>query len=1358
MTASKPGKDPVFIVGIGASAGGLEAFEALLPTLPTRHGMAFVLIQHQDASQPSALSRLLTKFSVLPVVDVKAGMTLAAETLYVCPPGQRCTVEDRHFSVNPFSMPGPRHGIDILFSSLAQNYPERCIGILLSGTGQDGILGAQEIKAAGGWVLAQAPETAAFRALPEALINLYLTDFIRTPEAMGQELLELVRLSRQTVDAALPDDTDMLRILLELLENETGFNFQRYKGPMLLRRIKRRLVANHIDSLGEYLQLVRQSRDEARRLIKDIFIAVTGFFRDRKVFERLDALLLEMADRKGPDGTLRIWSAGCATGEEAYSLALLVEKFSEKLEHAPAVKIFATDIDPDNIDSARRGIYAAKAVENVPSELLQRYFEKRGDAYQVGKELRERVIFAVHDVTTDAPFSKLDLLCCRNLLIYFNRQTQARLMTRFRYALNPGAYLQLGVSESIGKTESLFKAVDAPLRLYQRLGPQNKAAEPLLPARPDPAVASHLPVSPLLPALSWQQQMRELVFAEYAQVAVLVNRRLELMHVHGRVQPYLSLPEGDVKLDLLHMAVPELRAAMRMVLQQAQRQGVTVRSRPLRLVPPNAGGRRANDAQVITLVAIPQPKSATRDRESMRESGEILLIFESAVGPNLENPVQINAAAAGQAQMLEQELAVTRDQLQASMEALEAANQELQSISEEYQSTTEELQSANEEYQTTNEELESTNAELLRLNAELTKLEKESQLLAAVVHTSDDAIIVQDMDGIISNWNAGAQNMFQYSPEQAHGMALVELLDASGRRPYQAYIRKLLRGHGKKSSEKRIQKSANASLEIRGLTRGGKILELWLNASVLVDQQQKPGSIALTLRDITDKKATENKLKALVESTPDPIIIVEADGMIQRVNRQAEILFGYSRKDLLGKSYQRLIPERFRRQHDGHHQRYRENPMMRQMGSGLELWCLTRSGEEIPVEIGLSPVLVGNEATTLVRFRDIRQQQQEQMLLRSARQQADEANRTKSRFLAAASHDLRQPLQSISMCLGVLSGKLSIGEKARVLAQARMAVDTTNKLLNALLNITKLESGKVEVNICSFNVFDMLQRVYNTEAQQAREKALKFSLVKSSAIISSDAALLEEVLTNLVANAIKFTPAHGHIVLGCRRHGDSLKIQVFDNGPGIPSTALDEIFDEYQQLEQGGHYLGKGLGLGLSIVKLIAEFLQLKLDVRSIPGRGSVFSVLVPLATGKSLPHTRQEPVPVLSSDRSSATLLLIEDDPAVLDSTSLFLELSGFTVVTARNSAEVQARIAISTPDLIISDYGLAQAENGLQLVRTIRQQLDRRIPAIIVTGDTSERRSQEAKDASCEIICKPIEAQFLLQLIQKQLQGTSE
>ena len=1444
-------KKPDFVVGIGASAGGLKAFQELLPGLPVGKNIAYLFLQH-SMEHESTLEEVLKDLSPFPLSMAKDKQPIEGDTLYICPPGIQCEVKDGCVQLKNIEHEGPRHTVDVLFSSLASQYPDHCAGIILSGTGRDGTEGLQDIKTAGGWTLIQDPATAEYDSMPKQAIDIYLADFVRPAAEIGPELAEITQLWKAKGSVSIGDQ-DKLHMLLEILENNSGFNFHRYKEAMLLRRIRRRMVANKLNTIGEYILLVQKSTDEVKYLTKEMFITVTGFFRDEKVFQRLRQLLKKIIEEKKPGDSIRIWSAGCATGEEAYSVALLLAELQKNLTQPLDVRIFATDIDPDNIDFARKGIYSAKAVEHIPTPLLQHYFDKVEGNYQISGELRDLVVFAVHDVSQDTAFSRMDLICCRNLLIYFNRSTQARLLSRFHYSLKPDGYLLLGSSERTSTTEKLFKVVDRQNTLYMRRDVKNRPA--IFPAEQSP----RLPVPEKNTAhIPWQQQAWEIYFNEYAPAAVLLNDRLELMHVHGKVNAYLSLPEGNFNVNILHMAKQELKIDLQMVLQQAQRSGALVRSRPIKL----PSGARETGEVLVTMVAIPQQGAP----EIEKNQREILLVFEESPLPKhtkITSDTDVDGKSSLHIKALEEELAVTREQLQANIEALEAANQELQSVNEEFHSTLEELQSSNEEFQTANEELESTNEELISVNDELkTKSQeleraneeldtifntvlagiimldadlqvtrysdscrdlfklwpnevsniqqlmfrldglttiskyvqqtlktgrscqleaeldsrffvirlipitetgtrdvrslviafhdetereasaREAELLATIVKSSDDAIIVQGLKGDIRAWNDGATRMFGYSEKQALTINIRDLIARGQKKAYTTYIDNIVKGGNQHSTE------------TTAVTRNGNILDIWSSTSILKDRNGEIDGVAIIIRDVSEKNANENKLNAVMESIPDPFIIIGEQGKINRVNRQAENLFGYKRHELTDQHFNLLIPGHFHKKHNLYHREFLSNPVMRKMGKGGELTCLTKNGKELPVDISLSPIIGIHETSIMIRFRDIRPERKEKAALQRVIHNADEANRTKTRFLAAASHDLRQPLQSISMYLGTLTGNVKVSEKTRILGQIRMAVDTSNKLLNALLNMSKLESGKIEPQIETFEINRLLERVQNTEAPQALGKNQNFSMIPCAVHVKSDPVLLEQLVTNLVANAIKYSPPYSHIVLGCRRNKTHLKIQVVDNGPGIKSTQLDTIFDEYRQLDHEGHYLGKGLGLGLSIVKLIADLLNLKLEVSSKPGKGSSFYVLVPTAQSKSKRKTKLRALPKSQKPNKNIKLLLIEDDTAVLDSTKLFLEVSGFTVITARDTREALAVLDNNRPAVIITDYGLDQKDNGIELIQILRKKLNKQLPAIVITGYTSELRGREAKAADCEIISKPIEAERLLQILSNLMQ----
>lgn len=519
-----------------------------------------------------------------------------------------------------------------------------------------------------------------------------------------------------------------------------------------------------------------------------------------------------------------------------------------------------------------------------------------------------------------------------------------------------------------------------------------------------------------------------------------------------------------------------------------------------------------------------------------------------------------------------------------------------------------------------------------------------------------------------------------------------------------------------------------------------------------------PDGAPLSAADDSDSMSiNERKLNEFLESSPDAILIVNQFGLIERINRQSEELFGYSRRELTGDSVDRLIPIRFRDSHRHHVLRYQGSPAKREMGAGLELFCTNKQEQEIPVQISLSPIRVGNEITTMVRIRDITEQVAQDEALRKAKEEAEQANRAKSRFLAAASHDLRQPLQSISMYLGVLGGQIGEAEKTRIIGQTKVSLDTINNLLNSLLDISKLESGSVQPNIQKFPIADVLKRVYNTGLPIAEEKQQRFNYLPCSSEVECDAALLEQLFINLMSNAVRYTMSGGHVVLGCRRRGDLLEIQLLDNGIGIPQDEIGNIFNEYVQLEYHGQRSSKGLGLGLAIVKRIADLLNLRYEVRSELNRGTCFSIFVPVIqrSSKKTVETRQQ---IPAKPEKTLTILLVEDDLAVLQSTALFLEVSGLKVMQAKNLLQALQLIGNTRPDLIISDYGLRNKENGIQVVDAVRKMLGTEVKALILTGDTSGERAREAAAAGCDIIYKPIKSDSLLDWIYRLSNNTND
>lgn len=709
---------PTRIVGLGASAGGLHALEQFFAHAPAASGLAYVVVQHLDPTHKAMLAELLQRTTTMPVLEATGATRVAPDVVYVIPPNRELTVDQGVLRVAQPAQPrGLRLPIDVLFSSLARDQGERAIGVVLSGMGSDGTLGLQAIKAHGGLALAQQPESAQFDSMPRSAIAAGAADIVAPAAELPQRIL-LVAGARQ--DAAAPeagiDDADAasLAAVLGLLRDHSKHDLSLYKTSTLRRRIERRIGVHGLRTLADYESFLRGNPQELELLFNEMLIGVTSFFRDPAVWQELQTTVLPALLARGAPGMrLRAWVAGCSTGEEAYSLAMVFRELADTLPEGAdcTLQIFATDLSADAIAAARRGHYPAKIAGDVAPGRLARFFSAQGDGFVIGKDIREMVLFARHDVILDPPFTKLDILSCRNLMIYFNAALQRRLVPLFHYSLRPGGVLMLGGSETVGRSLSLFTPLSPKSRLYRR---SDNAADAGLVDFPinrawswrSPAQESNVS-HPASPPANLQSMADQVLLQEFSPPAVLVNESGDILYVSGRTGRYLEPAAGKANWNIHVMARPGLRtqvaAALRQVLQDKQ----PVELRGLRLEDD------AQHALDVTVQAIRNPKAL---------SGMVMIVFRTAAGPAA-------GPAAGQARRkraagsidpaLSDELARAQEEIHALRQQMRASEEELQAANEELQSTNEELQSANEELTTSKEEAQSMNEELQTINQEL---------------------------------------------------------------------------------------------------------------------------------------------------------------------------------------------------------------------------------------------------------------------------------------------------------------------------------------------------------------------------------------------------------------------------------------------------------------------------------------------------------------------------------------------------------------------------------------------------------------------------------------------------------------
>ena len=714
-SASEPEKRAFPVVAIGASAGGLEAFSQLLSHLPANSGLAFVLVQHLAPKHESALSELLRRAARIPVNEVRDGMAVQRDHAYVIPPNTNMVITDGVLRLMPRTPATQHMPIDYFMRSLAEDCGDQAIGVILSGTASDGTLGMKAIKAGGGITFAQDEQSAKYHDMPRNAIATGAIDFVLPPEGIARELIRIAShpyLRHPLVPAALEPEHGLLRVFT-LLSTAKGVDFTHYKHNTIKRRIRRRMVVHRLQDLAKYIKLLQENRQELDALYHDILIHVTGFFRDPEAFDTLKKRVFpELLKNRPPHSPFRIWVPGCSSGEEAYSLAMVLLEFLGEKASDTEIQIFATDINETALERARVGVYAEHDIEPISPGRLRRFFIKTSGGHQINKSIRDMCVFARQDITTDPPFSRLDLISCRNLLIYLDSSLQKKVLPMLHYALKPTGYLLLGASESISMFAEHFEIIDKKYKIYAR-----KPGTPRLPVDfprredwagtvPD-ANKTFEPVH----AFDVQKEAERVLLARYAPSGVVVNSDMEILHFRGRTGRYLDPAPGQASLILPRMVREGLAVDIRTAVQKARRAEASVKRTG---IPFRYDGRYHE----VDLEVIPLKGPGAQERY-------FIVLFSEPPAPKGKKSAEARSKSKRQLAEnremghLKDELAQTKSALQSIIEEQETTNEELKSANEEVLSANEELQSTNEELETAKEELQSTNEELTTLNEEL---------------------------------------------------------------------------------------------------------------------------------------------------------------------------------------------------------------------------------------------------------------------------------------------------------------------------------------------------------------------------------------------------------------------------------------------------------------------------------------------------------------------------------------------------------------------------------------------------------------------------------------------------------------
>jgi two-component system, chemotaxis family, CheB/CheR fusion protein len=881
---AKKRSQKITVVAIGASAGGLEAFTTLLENLPADTGMAYVYIQHLDPDHDSNLKIILSRITSMPVHEAKEKMKIKPDQVYIIPPNRDMKLLEGNLSLTlrP-SRPKLHLPINSFFNSLAENYKERAIGVILSGNGTDGTIGLKSIKAAGGVVFAQ-DQSARFQSMPRNAISEDVVDLVLSPAKIAEELVSLSRHQdtyhtalEELNEEALGDRDENLLVILKLVHSLTGMDFSHYKINTIKRRIIRRMIIQKMENLADYVAHLKQHASEVQQLYHDLLINVTSFFRDEDLADYLKKQLLpEIVAGKSNGESIRIWIPACSTGQEAYSLAIILMEVLGDKATTTSVQVFATDLSEPAINKARLGIYSKDEVISIPPKNLELYFTKADGSYRIIKSIRDVCVFATHNVLRDPPFSRLDLVSCSNLLIYLEPVLQKRLLSTFHYALNSSGVLILSKSETIGNSNQLFSQIDKKLKVYRKKKDSTARAmfemsyQRMLDAKSGEIKTKQQ--SPISHDIDMDKAVEEILLKKYTPACVLVNHDLDIIQFRGSTGLFLEPSPGKASLNLLKMARPALNFELRTIVHKAIKTGKIVEKTWLETTKENKQKR-------ISIEAIPIKQ------ETNSSDNYYLVVFNEEI---LNLPEQAYSAVSKESRVnqLEDELFTLRDDMGNLVEAQETANEELQSVNEEILSSNEELQSINEELETSKEELESSNEELITVNQELQmrneQLMEIQEYSEAVFTTIREGLLILDKNLRIKNANSCFYRMFGLTEEETQGKLVYEIDGGQWNVPR---LKELL--------EDVIPRNSQVEdFEVAEHFGGSEEKVLLLNARRIVRKLHDEHLILLAFEDITVFRRSERMLKEreewfryAAENSPMMIWVVGLDKKNEFVNK-----------------------------------------------------------------------------------------------------------------------------------------------------------------------------------------------------------------------------------------------------------------------------------------------------------------------------------------------------------------------------------------------------------------------------------------------------------------------------------------
>ncbi|MET0388567.1 MAG: CheR family methyltransferase, partial [Polyangiales bacterium] len=1322
---------PALVVGIGASAGGLEALREFFAVLEEGAGMAFIVVEHHDPSHTHLLTELLHGVTPLPVSQVHEGEPLMPNHVYVAPSDVAVELHGNviHLAHYTGSHEDARMPIDALFRTLSESFGSRAVGIVLSGAGTDGTVGVQLISNEGGMTAAQEPEQAKYDSMPRSAISTGIIDHVMTAQQLAEALLAYVGHVQQlnAESAGVPDSEAIsaaLQEICELLYKATDHNFRHYKTTTLVRRIQRRMQVMRLATVDAYLVVLRENADEVTQLFRELLIGVTSFFRDPDAFVSLQQhVIAPLLQRRGVD-QLRVWVPGCATGEEAYSLAIALREAMDGMSDPPEVQIFATDIDERALSVARQGVYPAGIAEDVTRERLERFFVKRGKRYQVARELRELCLFSPHNLINDPPFSRIDLISCRNLLIYFGPHLQTKLVPLFHYALRNNGYLFLGPSENISSHKDLFTPVDAKHRISQRKATAIRTSGLLSDGgsyRGSMRVSDNgLGAQPDL-----HQLMQRILLDEFSPKSVIVTEEGQIVSASGDMSRYLTVTEGTFQNNLVRLARPGLRVGLRATLNDA----IKIRRK---VVHDKVSVQVDSGVQRVRVTVQPMPRVG-------EESDLFLVVFQDLGNllPREETPsADLRRDADSLIEQLERELSSTREDLEKSIQDLEVANEELKSSNEELLSMNEELQSANEELETSKEEVQASNEALARAHANLSNLLTSTAI----------ATIFLDEQLHIQSFTPAVTDIYNLLPADI-GRPLAHITHRAPTMPplpNPAELRNAARvdEHDVVTPERWYLRRVRSYTNHEGRAEG--IVVTFTDVTALK-------------RAVAEARRVQRRLELITDALPVLISYVDKQQRYQFNNKAYERWFGRSREELRGKEVREILgPETYA---------VAQPHVQRALAGEATSYETELVSQEFGGRIVLSDYVPDRGSDGEVRGyfslkQDVTEQRRASQALDAAKRAAESANRAKSDFLANMSHEIRTPMSAILGYTDLLLSHVADPDDLACIDAIKRNGRHLMELLNDILDLSKVEAGMLQAELIRVSPGGMLRDAVDSSRVRSNERGLTLELIHDGplpATIESDPTRLRQILLNLISNAVKFTEQGGvRVTARLLASEHLLEVEVADTGIGIAAEREEHLFEPFTQADTSVTRQYGGTGLGLTITKRLVELLGGSLRVQSQLGVGSTFTFTVatgsldqvPMADPDEVRPTEQVPSLVTLKNRR---VLVVDDRRDMRYLLQTYLEEAGAECMTAANgSAAIAAVVKNGSFDAIVLDMQMPEMD-GYEAAKRLRA-LGYRGKLLALTASAMKGDRERCIAAGCdEYLSKPVDRVLLFRLIAR-------